>query len=470
MSSSFPYAAFAQKLHHLLEAGQGEAAWHKLSILVSATVDIPPVEPALLFGWAQGQERILWEQPSQQFSMVAFGATAWLTGHGERRFSQIAAGWHGLVSRALVDAAPSCPLAPPLSLGGFAFDPDGHADPGWEGYPDALLVIPRFLFMSCGSSSWLSVNVLMASGCDIQATTTAVLGDLHELLSEELTARGEEHPERLLVLEDEAEVARWKATTVSIVREIERGAIEKLVLARNVRARSSRLIDPGLVIHRLRARYGRCTLFAFTRGQSCFVGATPERLVRLEGTNVWADCLAGSASRGATHDDDCSLGEALLADRKERREHALVVRALQNVLSPLCAQLTVPEAPSLLRMPNVQHLRTPLRGMLKEEHDIFGLIERLHPTPATGGLPREMACSLLRTYECLARGWYAGPVGWVDGHGGGEFVVAIRSALLRGHEARLYAGCGIVAGSDPEREYEESCLKLRPMLWALNGT
>jgi isochorismate synthase len=222
-------------------------------------------------------------------------------------------------------------------------------------------------------------------------------------------------------------------------------------------------------MHRLRVGYGRCTLFAFTSVQNCFVGATPERLVRLEERTVRTDCLAGSTRRGATHDEDRSLGEALLADRKERHEHALVVRALHDALLPFCSQVHAPETPTLLRMPNVQHLYTPLEGILKEEGDIFGLVERLHPTPATGGLPREMACSVLRTYECFDRGWYAGPVGWVDGRGGGEFVVAIRSALLKGCEASLYAGCGIVAGSDPEREYEESCLKLRPMLWAVNG-
>ena len=120
-------------------------------------------------------------------------------------------------------------------------------------------------------------------------------------------------------------------------------------------------------------------------------------------------------------------------------------------------------------MPNVQHLYSPLTGTLTADSHILELVERLHPTPASGGLPRQSALSLIRTHESFDRGWYAGPVGWIDGKGGGEFAVAIRSALLRQNEARLYAGCGIVAGSDPQREYEESRLKLQPMLWALNG-
>jgi isochorismate synthase len=200
---------------------------------------------------------------------------------------------------------------------------------------------------------------------------------------------------------------------------------------------------------------------------ACFLGATPERLVRLEGRFLKADCLAGSAPRGATEEEDRRLGEALLADAKERHEHALVVQAVREALAPVCSSFCAPETPGLLRMPNVQHLHTPVRGTLRGQTSILELVERLHPTPAAGGLPREAALPLIRRYEPFGRGWYAAPVGWLDALGDGEFAVAIRSALIRGQEALLYAGCGIVAASDPDREYAESCLKLRPMLWAL---
>ncbi|HEY5640241.1 MAG TPA: isochorismate synthase, partial [Dehalococcoidia bacterium] len=229
---------------------------------------------------------------------------------------------------------------------------------------------------------------------------------------------------------------------------------------------------------RLVEGYPHCTVFAFARGDSCFLGATPERLVRvdrpaLDGRDapsmVRADCLAGSARRGATEEEDWRLGESLRADPKELHEHAVVVQALRDGLEPLCSRLDIPEAPGLLRLPNVQHLHTPIEGVLSTERGVLELVERLHPTPAAGGLPRDAALPLIRQLESFDRGWYAGPVGWVDGRGDGEFAVAIRSALIRRQEAFLYAGCGIVAGSDPEREYSESCLKLRPMLWALNG-
>jgi len=471
MSIAFPYAHFTQKMPSLVEAGRQEAGRRGHAILVSATVDIPPVEPAVLFGQAHGQERVLWEQPSQALSMAAFGAATRLTGHGHSRFSHISRGWRTLLSRALIDSAPAYPFFTPVGLSGFAFESGYRRDADWEEYPDALLLVPRLLFTSYRESSWLTVNLLTTSDCDAQAAVNDAVVALQALLSEAAgkTNRTTAAPADLEIRQDETQGARWRDAVVKIVNDIERGTIEKLVLARRVTAYSRQMFDPGDIVNRLRVAYGHCTLFAFASAKSCFVGATPERLIRLAGRTIHTDCLAGSTRRGATPDEDHALGEALLADRKERREHAVVVHALRELLTPSCACLTVLDTPRLLRMPNVQHLHTPLEGVLKEETDIFALVERLHPTPATGGLPRETARTLLHTYEAFARGWYAGPVGWIDGHGGGEFVVAIRSALLRDHTARLYAGCGIVAGSDPEREYAESCLKLRPMLWALNG-
>jgi isochorismate synthase len=438
-------------------------------MLVSLTVEIPPVEPTLLFGRRPIYERIFWEQPSQQFALVAFGAATRLISHGAQRFSHISAGWRGLLARTLVDADPSCPLPVPVSLGGFAFNPTSRTSSDWEEYPEALLVIPRFLFISGAGSSWLTVNMLVTAGCNSQVADV-VIGSQPASWLEEGVGIDEKSLGSMKVQHDETYATCWKEKVSAIVKEIENGTLEKLVLARQVTACASQPIDSTSIIRRLRDGYDHCTIFAFASTRSCFVGATPERLVRLEGRTVRTDCLAGSTRRGATPGEDCKLGEALLANRKERREHALVRGALYQRLAPFCTQVTSPETPRLRRLPNVQHLHSPVEGVLKDENDIFTLLSALHPTPATGGLPQETAHSLLRTYEDFDRGWYAGPVGWVDGRGGGEFVVAIRSALLRDHEARLFAGCGIVAGSDPEQEYQESCLKLRPMLWALNST
>ena len=469
MTTPLRQAAFSEQLGRALEAGERRAAQSGEPVLVSTTARVPLTDPAELFARAKAEERVFWEQPSEGFSLVAVGAAARLTGRGDDRFSQVTAAWRGLMSRAVTDVVDPAPVAAPVCLGGFAFDPARRREPHWERYPDALLTVPRFLFTSRGGSSWLTVSALAKPGCDTRTAADAAADDLCRLLEGGVVVAGGEWPGSEVAPADEAEADRWKEAVAAVVRDVRRGTIEKLVLARRIRARILGPLEPAAVIRRLRAEYGGCTVFAFARGETCFLGATPERLVQLDAGIVRADCLAGSTARGASEDEDQALGEALFADQKERHEHALVVRALRNALGPLCSSLSVPATPNLLSMPNVQHLHTPVEGAVNGERHVLELVERLHPTPAAGGLPTRAALPLIRSYEKFDRGWYSGPVGWVDGRGGGEFVVAIRSALLRGNQALLYAGCGIVAGSDPEREYEESCLKLRPMIWALNG-
>lgn len=468
MTVSFQRAAFEERLRRLVGEGRRQAADGR-PVLVSDTVAAPSLGLVALFERAQAQARVLWQQPSARLSMVAIGAAARLTGQGEGCFSQVAAAWRSLRARALIEVADSCPIPPPVCLGGFAFDPARQRDPVWREYPDALLMVPQFLFTSADGSSWLTVNSVVTPESDAGAVAGAMTAQLDELLQGGGAPCWGEQPAAALRLEEEMAAGPWQGVVGAVVGDIRRGVVEKLVLARRVPARAPVPLDPGPVLHRLRADYGNCTIFAFALGDDCFLGATPERLVRLDGRLVQADCLAGSIARGRTEEEDRSLGETLLADRKERHEHALVVRALRDALGPLCSRLRLKETPDLLRMPNVQHLHTPVVGVLRKEGHILDLVQRLHPTPAAAGLPRSAALSLIRSYEPFDRGWYAGPVGWVDGRGSGEFVVAIRSALLSGSQALLYAGCGIVADSDPEREYQESCLKLQPMLWALNG-
>lgn len=177
--------------------------------------------------------------------------------------------------------------------------------------------------------------------------------------------------------------------------------------------------------------------------------------------------LAGSAPRGSTPEEDRRLGEGLQVSAKERIEHAIVVDALRAALADIAPRVVVSSVPELLKLQNVQHLRTRLAVELTHPRTVLELVERLHPTPAVGGLPRDAALGWIAEREGLDRGWYGGPVGWVNRRGEGEFAVAIRSALLRGEEALLFAGCGIVADSDPDQEYAESWLKLQPMLSAL---
>jgi isochorismate synthase len=222
-------------------------------------------------------------------------------------------------------------------------------------------------------------------------------------------------------------------------------------------------------LRHLSESYRDCFVFAVGEGDRCFVGATPERLARVRDGLVSTMSVAGTIRRGATPEEDKALGDYLLGSVKDNVEHAPVVRAIVEALGDLCEDLDVGKSPSLIKLGNLQHLYTPVSARLSGEHTLLDVIERLHPTPAVGGWPLDIALQIIGEREGFDRGWYAGPVGWMDQNGDGDFAVALRSALLCGSQATLFAGCGIVADSNPEREYAESCLKLKPMLSALDA-
>ena len=460
--------ALASRLHGLLQVGRDEAARRGRSLLVSLTVECPPIAPLAIFHQARRQARIFWHQLDEGMAMAAVGSAVRLTGCGEARFAQAASAYRRLVSEARVDACPSYPLAAPAALGGFAFDPAAPSNPAWEAFPDALLIVPRFLFLTADNAAWCTINLDVPADCHLDAAVEEAIGELAELMDVEADPIDDRQPAIRTPMSDQP--GPWKQQVHDIVQAIQRGAVQKVVLARELRLRAQDEFDADVALRRLAVAAGHGALFAIDTGCACMLGATPERLVRLRGRTVQVDCLAGSTARGDTEHADRRLGDALLHSDKDRREHGWVVRTLREALSAYCLSLSVPDAPRLLRLPDVQHLHTPLQGTLPAGANVLDLVARLHPTPGVGGVPRRAALDLIRQQEGVGRGWYAGPIGWVDARGSGEFVVGIRSALLRGSAAWLYAGCGIVAGSDPHREYEESRLKLRPMLAALSET
>ena len=244
------------------------------------------------------------------------------------------------------------------------------------------------------------------------------------------------------------------------------GALKKVVLARAVRAVGAEPFDVGLVLRHLRSAHPDSFVFGCWRGGRVFVGASPERLVRLDGREVVASSLAGSAERGATPEEDAWLAAQLVASPKDAGEHAIVLRALRDALSEFCDDVTSAAEPSLLTLRHVHHLHTVVRARLHSGRSLLELVGRLHPTPAVGGAPRDAALAFIHAHEQLDRGWYAAPVGWLQ-RDRGEFAVALRSGLVDGDSATLFAGCGVVHDSEPELELAESVVKLRSMLTAL---
>jgi salicylate biosynthesis isochorismate synthase len=274
-------------------------------------------------------------------------------------------------------------------------------------------------------------------------------------------------PEPLRVVGQLPEAAQWRDSVARLAGAVGRGRLDKVVLSRRVELQTSEVVGVAGALRRLVDSAAGSTIFAFGRGSSTFLGATPERLVSLRRGQVETMAMAGSAGRASDPAADDELAARLLESDKEREEHAVVVAMLRDALAPLTTDLRISQRPVVERFRHVQHLVTPISGQLLAEADVLALVERLHPTPAVAGAPRDLALELIAEEEPDDRGWYAGPVGWLDQHGDGEFAVALRSGLVSGDRATLFAGCGIVADSDPDREWQESAMKLLALSSAL---
>lgn len=375
-------------------------------------------DPVAAFCASRAETRALWHRPASGDSLVALGSALSLT-------PEQAMVWHG---------------PGPLLIGGFAFDPLARSTALWDGFFEGRFFVPERLISVHGGTATLTRTepINEFGGSDQQR---------------------ENRPPRLGLSPE-----NWQALVCEVAHGIERGdlGVSKVVLARATQVRAQRSLADALAY--LALNYPSCTLFAFASGDACFLGATPERLVALRDGTATTMALAGSAPRASTVHEDRAIGERLLADPKERFEHRVVVDAVREALGPLSTHVLAAAEPRLEKLSNVQHLCTPISAQVKSGHGVLDLVRRLHPTPAVGGYPREAAAALIREREELDRGWYAAPFGWLDARGDGEFVVALRSAVLRESVATLFAGCGIVGHSDPATEYAESGWKLRPML------
>ncbi|HEY8394285.1 MAG TPA: isochorismate synthase [Thermaerobacter sp.] len=492
------------------------------AVVVSVTAPAPPADPVTLFQRASSwtRSRTLWMAPRGELALVGLGAAAVIEAFGPEPVRPVEAAWRDLVEGAMVEGPAGAWGTGPVLLGGLAFDPAAGADPVWEGFPPARFVLPALLYTRDEGGAWVTLTRVVGAATDLATNaanipaagaTAAVTGDggagervairfpmdpaptgegqrwlawLEGVAAEpdrptcgEGDRASDAAPDRAVTavsgaavtgMEEHPGPGAWRQAVEQALAAIARGELRKVVLSRRVCLRTRTPFDAGDVLRRLRAGYPDCFLFCIPGGDAFFLGATPERLARVRAGSLETAAVAGSTRRGETEERDRELGRALLANPKERAEHALVVEMLREALAPLCESLEVPAEPALLRLGNVQHLHTPIRGAVRGR-SVLQVVARLHPTPAVGGVPRGEALRFIRQQEPAPRGWYAAPVGWLDHHGEGEFAVAIRSGLLRGAEAWLFAGCGIVPGSDPQREYEETRLKLQPLLSALGA-
>jgi isochorismate synthase len=437
-------------------------------VLAAVTVPIDPgldLSAAVLAARGTDDRYFCFEQPDRDgFVLAGLGQAATLEASGPERFRDVAAAARELGRGAMTDDVDGAPMGSgPVFIGGFAFAHDGGATPEWSSLAPASLVLPEVSLARHRAEARMTVNVVV----DGDEAAEALMERAHErvegLRAAAMPLIDPDPVERAKVV-SAAPPSHYEHAVERAVERIRSGALEKIVLAREVRVHAARDHNPGAVLGALREVFPACFGWCVGTPELAFVGASPELLVRRDGARAQSVALAGTTRRSADPAVDDHLGEQLARSPKEREEQAIVARRIERTLEPVSVWVTVADQPVLVKVHNVQHLATPIRAQLADPVPAVELAGRLMPTPAVGGEPRAAAMPLIPALEGLDRGWYAGAVGWTDLAEDGEFCVALRCALLRGPVAHLYAGCGIVRDSVPAEELAESEVKLDALL------
>lgn len=427
--------------------------------LVSRACEVPDLSYRAFLS-SRGSPRIHWATPDG-LEIAGLGAAARLTASGSGRFDDLRADADRLFAD--VDAALPSP-ARPRAFGGLAFEEDHESTPPWEGFPAAEFVVPRVQLTRTADCTWLTVSEY---GPDADpGTVESTLETVREELSGYPAMRPSGGPPGVGTTRRTTSREEWARQVTAAIERIDAGDLRKVVLAQALTADLETPIKVPDVLERLRQTYPDCYRFLIEPTDAArFFGAPPERLVSLHDRTVETEALAGSVGRGDTPQADRELMDRLLESEKVRHEHAVVTETIRDQLAPLGA-VNVGER-TVRKLASIQHLRTPIRADLDGDDHVLSIVEALHPTPAVGGRPPEIARETIRDIEPFDRGWYAAPVGWFDAAGDGEFAVAIRSGVADDRTVTLFAGNGIVADSDPDEEWEEVQLKYRPILDAL---
>ena len=369
--------------------------------------------------------------------LVGWGVHATTSVSGKNRFEEAREWWHRQLETFSISNSVHGSGTGPVLFTSFSFDRN----------QESVLVIPKVVVGQKGTQSWI----------------TWIGEKSQPVLNEKLL----QHPHNSFTYgSGSISSDEWKVRVAEAIGRIEKSEVDKVVLARDLVATTTSEIDARPIIKKLAAEYPSTWTFAVDG----LVGATPELLLRLSRGMVTSRVLAGTIPKTGDDEKDLALAGSLARSSKDLEEHEYAVRSVADALEPYCSSTNVPESPFVLHLANVMHLATDVTGALnetKQRIDAFSLLKSLHPSAAVCGTPRNIAFDIINEIEGMNRGRYAGPVGWIDASGDGELGIALRTGQISGNEIRLFAGCGIVAGSNPEKELEESAAKMIPMKSAL---
>lgn len=455
-------AAATERLPPLLE----QAAGRRRRTLISVTEKVGLDDPcAAAFASRLASDRwFCWEQPDRGFALAGIGVAEEAVSRGRERFADVAADCLRTGGDALLEEPPGLPAgAGPVWVGGFAFAPDGGASPTWSSLAPALMTLPELSLCRSDGATFLTLNAVVAPGEDVEARLASLRARLAGLRERELPLL-DPHPTGQAEIHSARPPAEFEAAVAAATERIGAGEMSKVVLAREVVVTAAAAHDPAALFGAMREQFPSCFCFCCGTPEAAFLGASPELLVRRAGASVSTVALAGSTRRSSDPAVDDHLGEQLLRSDKNRREQRIVSERIVRALRPHAVWVEAAAEPEIVKVANIQHLATPVIAQLAEPHSAIELAGMLHPTPAVGGEPWAAAEPAIAELEAMDRGWYAAPVGWMDATEDGEFCVALRSGVLRDRQAHLFAGVGVVAGSDPAAELAETEIKLDALL------
>jgi menaquinone-specific isochorismate synthase len=445
--------------------------------ILSVTIPFEQLDPLAVLEILGNKDtfQYFWEYPEEKLAIAASRNILKLRADGDSRFNTISDAITHWKKRIFEHSSFGHSLAGVHFLGGFSFF-DQVTEPEWQRFGAACFVVPEWTFIRDGELSLLTVNVASHPGTEADALQELVQTQFYAIHSKllQLTKSKNGCPTsasnvQTRVEEDKLAFEQWTQSINEAQKNINSGVYDKIVLSRKIKVELDRDIEPTRVLNHLRREYPSCYTFLFRPdGKTSFIGSTPERLLSIRSNYILTEGLAGSISRGKTATEDTILEKQLLHSSKDLEEHAYVIRAIENRLALFSDEVNYPAKPGIKKFTNVQHLYTPISAWMNQDYDPFQILDKLHPTPAVGGFPTLEAIDHIPDLEFYDRGWYAGPVGWINSKGRGEFVVAIRSGLIEEKQAYFYAGCGIVEHSDASSEWDETKLKFIPMLTAIN--
>lgn len=449
-----------QELDKLLVACQEKSAQ-----IVSFSQEIDPIDPLVIFRQiAQPNELYFyWENPQQQEAFFGYGTTKYLTIESPDRFTQAQKFINNCWQQTMRIGDSHLLFAGPRLFSSFTFfsDPPHHSP-----FPPATIFLPRLMVVNQKNQCVLTINQKLTKSANLKLIIAEIKKQIQAITFSNGRGITEKHPIKL----QDLTCHNFTSAVVEALKSIDSKEFSKIVLATAKDVISPRPYSIVESLNNLRQLHPDCYIFSISNGKGFnFMGASPERLIKIQNQQLVTDALAGSAPRGKTPTEDNKFAQELLNSEKERREHQAVSEFITQRLNQLgiTPQGISSHNLKLLKLSNIQHLWTPIYAQIPANVHPLDLVAQLHPTPAVAGVPTEIACQQIRRYENFDRSLYAAPLGWLDHQGNGEFIVGIRSALIKDNHARLYAGAGIVAGSDPNKELAEIQLKLQALLQAL---